>query len=398
MPLTTSLDPSCLEQPPATPLPDRALQRLRAVVASLNSTLDRAALGAWREPEQGRAAAVLDTLPAAVLLLDQRGHISDCNRAARELLGEGLVGRRWDTVVLSQLSASDDGTELVLHDGRRLSVATRPLREAQRLPASRGAGSRRGGVEGGQIVMLSDVSEARRLQTRLAQRSRLAEMGEMLARLAHQLGTPLATSALVARELTQVAGDDERSRDLAVRLEHALARLRAQVRDMQVFSSTSAVVSGKPTPVGEVLAALSEQVLPLFAPAGARLEIDAPAQAERVRVNAAALVSAFANLADNALQARPEGLVLRVAAHAGPRSVLFEFADNGPGIEAPLAARVFEPFYSTRETGSGLGLAVARSVVEAHGGTLSLASDPGGGCRFTVALPRQGAADPRGGQ
>jgi two-component system sensor histidine kinase FlrB len=357
---------------PAPPLPllDQSLQRLQGVVDHLHSTLDEAAMVDWQTlPLSGRAAALLDSLPAGVLLIDSSGHIAVCNSEARELLGPALLGEAWETIVKNYLAASEDATELVLADGRRLSVATRPMSSTS-----------------GQVVMLSDVSETRALQHLLSRRSRLAELGEMLARLAHQLGTPLATSALYAHELSRASNDPQRSRELARRIEKSLARLRAQIRDMQVFTST-AVVSGTETRIGDLMTAFHELVRPAYEAAGALLRIDSLADENHVRVNAPALASVFANLAENALQACAHGLQLDVRVEALGDTVMFAFADNGPGLTKQVAEQMFEAFFTTREEGTGLGLAVAKSVVEAHGGCIYHDAQASG-CRIVVELPR----------
>jgi len=356
-------------EPPPPPLLDRSFERLQGVVEHLHSTLDAAAMADWQEvPLPTKAAALLDSLPAGVLLIDSTGHVAACNREARQLLGPALLGETWDSVVKTHLAASEDATELVLVDGRRLSVATRPMSSTS-----------------GQVVMLSDVSETRALQHLLSRRSRLAELGEMLARLAHQLGTPLATSALYAHELSRASDDPQRSRELARRIEKSIARLRSQVRDMQVFTST-AVVAGTVTRIDDLVAVFRELVRPAYDPGGALLQITSLADKSCVRVNAPAVASVFANLAENALQARPQGLRLDVTIEVHGDAVTFTFADNGPGLAPQVAEQMFEAFFTTREQGTGLGLAVAQSVVEAHGGCIRHDAQASG-CRIVVELP-----------
>ena len=105
-----------------------------------------------------------------------------------------------------------------------------------------------------------------------------------------------------------------------------------------------------------------------------------------MRVNAPALASVFANLAENALQARPQGLRLDVKIETCADAIMFAFADNGPGLAPQIAEQMFEAFFTTREQGTGLGLAVAKSVVEAHGGCIRHDAQASG-CRIIVELP-----------
>jgi signal transduction histidine kinase len=96
----------------------------------------------------------------------------------------------------------------------------------------------------------------------------------------------------------------------------------------------------------------------------------------------------FSNLMINAVQAMPDGGALNVTLHPNDTHLRIEFADNGPGIAAENLAQIFEPYYSTKETGIGLGLPLTKKIIEEHGGQISVASEPGQGTTFTVTMPR----------
>ena len=107
--------------------------------------------------------------------------------------------------------------------------------------------------------------------------------------------------------------------------------------------------------------------------------------------NRTALTAALTNLVSNAFEASPAVVVTLRAQLRGDR-VEFTVHDNGPGIAASIRSRVFEPFFSTRPAGTGLGLAVVKTVAEAHGGVLALDSDPARGTKFQIDLPHSSAA------
>jgi signal transduction histidine kinase len=105
------------------------------------------------------------------------------------------------------------------------------------------------------------------------------------------------------------------------------------------------------------------------------------------------LKSAFLNVALNAVQMMPSGGLITIAAEAGDDGARIFFDDSGPGIAPEHLAKIFEPYFSTRDAGVGLGLAMTRKIVTDHGGELSAVNRPAGGTRFTFWLPRVAAAE-----
>jgi two-component system sensor histidine kinase FlrB len=218
-------------------------------------------------------------------------------------------------------------------------------------------------------------------------------MGELAAGLAHQIRTPLAAALLYASQMTLPGRTTEDQARCAERTVSSLKQLDKLVNDMLAFAHGGAareVVS---------VSALLEQVAQWLRPAlrrGIRLTIRTQAPDLTVRANAPSLVSAVLNLATNALQAAAADLDLELLARrtAGGRAQIV-VSDNGPGVPAHIRARIFEPFFTTRALGNGIGLAVVRSVVEAHQGSVFLAeSAPGtpGGATFIIDLPAEESA------
>ncbi len=330
-----------------------------------------------KERLASRLQALLAALPAGVLVVDADGRIQECNPAAEDLLGQPLCGERWQVVIERAFAPQpDDGPDISLRDGRRVSLSTCPL-----------------GSEPGQILLLKDVTENRMLQDRLAQRSRLATMGEMAASLAHQIRTPLSAALLYASHLKRpTLADAERGR-LTGKLIGGLRELEALVNDMLLYAR-SGTAGEERFDAKELLADVAAALEAQLARSATCFEWSAGSARAELWGNRRMLVSALQNLAENAIQAMGRGGRLRVSAQAHPQAGQVELcvADDGPGIAPEHQAQVFTPFFTTRSSGTGLGLAVVAAVARAHRGDIRLESAPGRGCAFRLMLPARFAA------
>jgi two-component system sensor histidine kinase FlrB len=253
--------------------------------------------------------------------------------------------------------------------------------------------SRRDLQSGGEVVLIADVTETHLMQVFLTRQQRLLTLGELAAGLAHQIRTPLAAALLYASQMTLPGRNAEDLARCADKTVGSLKQLDKLVNDMLAFAQGGAareVVS---------VSALLEQVAQWLRPAlrrGVRLTIRTQAPDLAVRANAPSLVSAVLNLATNALQAATADLDLELLARRAPGGrAQIVVSDNGPGVPAHIRERIFEPFFTTRALGNGIGLAIVRSVVEAHQGSVSLAdgsSKEARGATFIIELPAEESA------
>jgi two-component system, sensor histidine kinase FlrB len=347
-----------------------AFDALRGQVAQLRADLGEANSG--KERLAARLSALVKGLPGGVAVLDAQGVIVEINPAAALLLGEPLLGLPFSTVLgraAVGTGASPDHTEL--RSGRFVNLARREL----------GAG--------GEVVLLTDVTESHLMQVFMARQQRLLTMGELAAGLAHQIRTPLATALLYASQMTLPDRTREDLSRCAEKTVGSLKQLDRLVNDMLAFAHGGAareLVS---------VSALLEQVAQWLRPAlgrGMRLTIRTQAPNLTVRANAPSLVSAVLNLATNALQAARGELELELLARrADDGRAQIIVSDNGPGIPAHARERIFEPFFTTRAHGNGIGLSIVKSVVEAHNGSVRLA-ESGPGATFVIDLPAEESA------
>ncbi|CAD5109266.1 sensor histidine kinase [Zestomonas carbonaria] len=315
-----------------------------------------------------RLQSLLDLLPGGVIVIDGQGVVREANPVAINLLGKPLVGMLWREVIARCFAPrEDDGHEISLKDGRRLSIATRSL-----------------SGEPGQLVLLNDLTETRRLQDQLARNERLSALGRMVASLAHQIRTPLSAAMLYASHLSEQVLEVEQQQRFAGRLKERLHELEHQVRDMLVFARGDLPMPDRlaPRALFDAVRAAAEPHL-----AGMRVRWQCDAQAGEVLCNRDTLVGTVLNLIDNAIQATGRDARLKVHLYRRDDSLRLCVSDDGPGIDAATLARLGEPFFTTKTTGTGLGLAVVKAVARAHRGELLLRSRPGRGTCASLLLP-----------
>ncbi|MBD9484358.1 PAS domain-containing sensor histidine kinase [Pseudomonas sp. PDM14] len=320
-----------------------------------------------------RLQSLLDLLPGGVIVIDGQGVVREANPVARNLLVKPLVGMLWREVIQRSFAPrEDDGHEISLKDGRRLSIATRSLHG-----------------EPGQLVLLTDLTETRRLQDQLSRHERLSALGRMVASLAHQIRTPLSAALLYASHLSEQALPLEQQQRFAGRLKERLHELEHQVRDMLVFARGELPLPDRLAPPA-LFDALRAAAEPHVQDMNVRWQCDA--RLGELLCNRDTLVGTVLNLVQNAIQAGGREASLKIHLYARDNSLRLCVSDNGPGIDKATLARLGEPFFTTKTTGTGLGLAVVQAVVRAHQGELQLRSRVGRGTCATLILPLLGAA------
>lgn len=319
----------------------------------------------------GRLQNVLDLLPGGVVVLDGRGVVREANPAARDLLGEPLEGQLWRDLIRDRFAPrEDDYHEVSLRSGRRVSLATRSL-----------VG------EPGQLILLNDLTETRQLQSQLARNERLSALGHMVASLAHQIRTPLSAALLYAEHLNnQELAPAHRVR-FAERLQGRLHSIEHQIRDMLQFAKGDLPIEDR-LPASIFFEWLQSQADSLIEEKGGRCRWDYLLPDDvMLRCNRDTLTGAVTNLIDNALQAGTPNPSLKVSLRLIEDQLSISVVDTGSGMSPALLARIGEPFHTTRAQGTGLGVAVVKSVVQAHGGLFALRSKAGWGTCAEILLP-----------
>ena len=234
----------------------------------------------------------------------------------------------------------------------------------------------------------SDITERKLAEERLREQAALARVGQLAAVVAHEVKNPLAglrgaTQIMLSR---RPADDPDVSvmREMIARID----ALTSLIQDLLLFAKPRAL---RPEPI-ELRPLLLDAVTSMRRdPVGENVKVNVQVPEIALTGDGELLRAAFLNLLLNAAQAMNGTGAIDVTVVAERDAVRIDIADQGPGIVAELHERIFEPFYTTKVQGGGLGLAIVRRTVDLHGGTIGVACPPEGGTIMTMRLPRRSA-------
>ncbi len=317
---------------------------------------------------------VFNVVPSAIVILDKRGTISKANNGALEMLGEdSLVGRKWiDVINVVFRPRKDDGTEISTRDGKRLQVLTRPL-------------------SSGQLVQMNDLTAQRELSDKMRHMERLSSLGRMAASLAHQIRTPLSAAMLYGANLANPRLTPQSRAVFQKKLMSRLEALEAQVSDILMYARSDAQTVSELEAV-DLVSDCIQSCQSIVTRGGAELISELGDRPMPILGNTAALSGALSNLVANAVEAGAKKVKISLKKEKG--NIVIAVANNGPAIADDLKKKIFEPFYTTKSNGTGLGLAVVAAVVRVHHGRLEIHESDEFPVEFTLMIPefvRQGA-------
>lgn len=244
--------------------------------------------------------------------------------------------------------------------------------------------------------MASALEEKEKLEERLRRAENLAALGRLVTGLAHELRNPIGIIKATVQVMEKdpgVTGVDE----YAAVIKEQVDRQNRVLTELLEFGRPSRGVIMHLNP-GDLLRSVLSFTESLFRQHRVDLEMHVPADLPAVQGDGEKLKQVFVNLILNALQAMPDGGTLRVVACGDKDWVSISFQDTGVGISAADIGHIFDPYYTTRDGGHGLGLAISHQIIEMHGGRIEVESEPGKGATFTVILPAAGPAPPERGE
>jgi len=341
---------------------------------------------------------ILAQLKSGLITTDAGGRIIFVNPVAEEILGYTrgeMMGKSWHYFLGRPVEDIDDrwlGEAAKSFTRCEIKVQRKDGRE---IPVGFTVSSLvdREGTALGLLILFRDLTSVYRMEERMRRADRLSAAGAIFASMAHEVRTPLAS----IRGAVEVLKEDGSFHGRHTRLMEVILkesdRLNRIVSDFLTYGDAR-----KETRTREDINELLNEVVSLVKegrkpPAGVRITRENGGGPVYARVEAYKIKQVFINILDNALDAVRGGGGVSVALEraelrpAGGAVARIKFADTGGGMSAERMAHLFEPFYTTKESGTGIGLFLAERIVRNHGGQLDAESREGGGTVFTVTLP-----------
>ena len=353
--------------------------------------------------EKGLIETVFNAIQEGIIVTDANGRITYVNDAACELFGlegENAIGKRLDERVrgldwksLSQSpGAISRDMEIFYPANRFLNFYIVPLVIERREEKTGGSTESRPTNEPvGHAIILRDITESRRSTEKTIESERFNALTLLAAGVAHEIGNPLNSLhihlQLMERTVRKLAGSER------AELEQAIAICRAEITrlDSIVTQFLQAIRPSKPILHRENVNGIVEEALRFFAPEIADRDIVVEAELRPdlppLDLDRDQMKQAFYNVIKNSFEAMKRRGILRIRTDMDATHVGVSFTDTGGGMSAESLSRVFEPYFTTKSTGSGLGLLIVRRIVREHGGEMAIESNEGKGLTLTIRLP-----------
>jgi len=381
---------ACLLVVPAGEPEESQLRLLYSASNQLSLHLER--ILTVHEAEVSRFRAIVDAMPQGVLLTDGELRILQANRSALRMLdSSGLAGSdslagELDRLGIAALVESvQSGVAEVAEGETRVDSGQTWTVTVSPVPGEDSGAA-------GLVLVLTDVTESRRLQQRLAQSEKMSSLGQMISGVAHELNNPLASILGYTQLLQGSAPEDEKLGTRLAVLSREAERCRKIVRNLLSFARHREP-ERKRLSLNQVVENVSSLLSYQLRVEDVRLEHDLSPDLPAMEGDAHQLEQLLVNLLTNAghavRQTRSPGVVTLRTRKGGEHAILLEISDTGPGIPEAMRSKIFDPFFTTKAPaeGTGLGLSLAYGIVTAHEGTIEALDHPGPGTTFRITFP-----------
>ncbi len=332
---------------------------------------------------QNRLTQVLGAVTSAILLVDQRGSISDVNKAAEQLLGRpfldiigqplaGLPGP-WIPFFKEKVEKSIVGRMDPIGHGsgvRWVDWQMSPVRDGE--------------TTVGWLILADDRTDYMRWQEAARQAERFATTATMVGALAHEMRNPLSA----AKGLLQLIGrkkEPEKTKGYSDLILRELDRITRLLNEFLLLGRP-AEMTAEPLDPASFMRELAPLIIGEAEAIGVAVEIDIREVAP-VAADPGQLTQVVLNLVRNAVEAAGRNGLVVLTLSETPQGVTLSVRDNGPGLSSEVMEKLFRPFFTTKERGTGLGLPVVQAIVHNHGGDITACNAPEGGAVFTITLP-----------
>jgi two-component system, sporulation sensor kinase E len=359
--------------------------------------------------EKGFLETVFNAIHEGIIVADSNGRVTYLNNAACELFGleaDDAIGKRldervrgldWESLTHAGGPVSRD-IEIFYPENRFINFYIVPLmiesrdsgggsgesdRPRSRIPAS--------GQQVGHVIILRDITESRRTTQQTIESERLNALTLLAAGVAHEIGNPLNSLHIHLQLMERKA--KELNQTAKAELQQSIDIAREEVRrlDSIVTQFLRAIRPSRPRLNPENVNTIVEEAVRFFTPEIQDREMvveqELRADLPLLQLDREQMKQVFYNVMKNSLEAMRRHGILRIRTDLDDTYVIVSFTDTGGGMSAENLSRVFEPYFTTKPAGTGLGLLIVRRIVREHGGELSIESNEGEGLTLAIRLP-----------
>lgn len=322
--------------------------------------------------------AILYNLEEAIIVVDPEDRVTMLNKSAEDLLGisrSEAVGKVFNN--LHFLISKNNSETILTVTGRQYTIIL------SHSPIVDSRGSSRGSV-----VLIKDITRLRELEIQQERDQRLKAMGEMATRIVHEIRNPLCSVQLFSSMLESELQNTPH-KELARGISTGISSLNTILTNMLLFARPHKP-SSKKIPIDRVVEESVVILIPLIR--ARNIELKKSLHRYEVLGDGELLKQVFINVILNAVQALPNGGDLNVTMEESATSVIVHVKDNGLGIDSADIEKIFNPFFTTKDTGTGLGLTIASQIMQAHGGYIKVHSGEDRGTTFSLYFLRQEAS------
>lgn len=376
-----------------------AYARLEDRFANLNRELEEknaelVKTVAEKEQTKNYLQNILESLINGVIVADLAGKIQTMNHCAEMFVGVGqtkVVGQHvsilfedtvvndWPTINLAEYFKGESGNKVKIND-RTLEIFCSPFRSPV-------------GAAIGNVFVLRDITRIEKLEDMAKRTEKFAAMGEMAANIAHEIRNPLGSIELFASLLLKHL-QDKKDQDRVVHIISSVKNVDNKISNLLMFTR-------KQTPKMEridlyrILNEMLDFSEDIMAQGGIDISVKYTGKRAFIDGDSDMIKQVFLNIILNAQQAMPDGGMIEIEAKKSSRGIIPEalsvveiiFKDSGPGIPEENLSRIFDPFFSTKQGGAGLGLAIVHNIVSQHNGSINVENSLQGGAMVNISFP-----------
>jgi len=378
--------------------PGERTERARAADAALRALADRPDPAHPHDLERRRQIAtaharLLGLVPDGVLTVRPNGQLVHANQVAREILALRLRELK-DTPIAALFVREKEADEL--WEAVECDGSVRPLEIDLRGPGSRSVpvrlmAARADGPDPRVLVVFRDLTEIRHIRSRLLETEKLGAMAKVAGSVAHEIRNPLnalfLNADLLEDELLEAGESREAVEQILRVMREEIERLNEIIKNYLSLSKLGHADFER-LDLNDVVREFAEEAEEIAARGDVRVEVRAGRGAARVRADRNMLRRVLINLVQNAVDVSPPDAVIVIGTRRLVRKVKLWVRDKGPGVAPEAEHHLFQPFFSTKERGTGLGLYLSREIILAHNGSVALRSMKPAGAQATVVLPR----------